>query len=56
MIGSDEGVKLGSTNGKVLGTILGNVDGITLGIVVGIDMVSLYVPFDAYNDGNIQST
>ena len=30
--GSDEGIKLGSTDSKVLGTILGNVDEITLGL------------------------
>ena len=35
MLGSDEGIKLGSTYGKVLDTILGNVDGITLGLDIG---------------------
>ena len=33
--GSDEGIRLGSTNGKVLGTTLIDVDGIILGIDVG---------------------
>ena len=35
MLGSDEGIKLESTDGKLLGIILGNVEEITLGIYVG---------------------
>ena len=34
VLGSDEGIKLGSTYGEVLGTILVNLYGITLGIDV----------------------
>ena len=35
VLGSDEGIKLGSTGGKLLGTILGDTDVITLGLDVG---------------------
>ena len=34
VLGSDEGIKLGSTDGKVIDTILVNVDGITLEVDV----------------------
>ena len=53
MLGSDEVIKLGSTDGKFIGTILVNVDGITLGIGVGTDLGSLYGSFDGYKDGRI---
>ena len=36
MLGSDDGIKLGSTYGKVLGTKLGSVYGITLDLDVGM--------------------
>ena len=52
--GSDEGIKLGSTDGKVRGTIHGNLYGITLGIDVWIDLVSLDESFDVSNDGNLE--
>ena len=35
MLGSDEGIKMGSTGYKLLGTIIVNIDVITLGIGVG---------------------
>ena len=50
MIGSDEGIKLGSADIKVIGTILVNVDGIKLGIDVGKYMGALYGSFDGSND------
>ena len=34
-LGSDEVIKLGSTDGKVIGTIIGNIYGIIIGIDVG---------------------
>ena len=34
VLGSDEGIKMGSTDSKVLGNILGYIDGITLVIDV----------------------
>ena len=49
--GSNEGIKLVSTDGKVLGTILGNVDGIKLGIDVGTELGSLDGFIDDSNDG-----
>ena len=54
VIGSDEGIKLESTDVKVLGYILGNVDIITLGIDIGTEMGSLDGSFDGSNDGNIE--
>ena len=45
-LGSDEGIKLGSTNVKVLGTILGNVDVIALVIDFGTELGSLVGSFD----------
>ena len=44
MLGSDGGIKMGSTGGKVPGTILINVDGITLGTDVGTDLGSYMDP------------
>ena len=38
VLGSDEGIKVVSTDGKVLGTIPINADGITLGIDFGTDL------------------
>ena len=35
VLGSDEGIKLVSTDGKVLGTILESVDESTLGLDIG---------------------
>ena len=49
MLGSDEGIKLVSTDGKVTVTILGNVYGITLGIDVGTELGSL----DGFLDGSM---
>ena len=54
MLGSDEGIKLGSTGVKVLGTILGDADVITLGLDVIIELVSLDGSFDGSNDVNIE--
>ena len=54
MIGSDESIKLGSTDSKVLGNILGNVDGITHRIDVGTDIWCLYVSADGYNDDKLE--
>ena len=50
VLGSDEGIKLGSTDAKVIGTILGNVDGIILGLDVGTELGSLDGPFDGSNN------
>ena len=52
MLGSNEGIKLWSTDGKVCWNILGNIDRITLGLDIGTDLRSLYVSFDGSNDGN----
>ena len=46
MIGSDEGIELGSNDGKLIDTILGNLYGITLGLDVGTDLGSLDRSFD----------
>ena len=54
MLGSDEGIKLVSTDGKLLGTILGYLSGITLEIDVVIELYSLNVPFGGYNDVNLE--
>ena len=54
MIGSDEGIKLGSTDVKLIGNILGNVDGITLGLDVGTHLGSLYGSLVGSNDGSIE--
>ena len=35
VFGSNEGIKLGSTDGEVLGIIIRDVDGITIGLDVG---------------------
>ena len=51
VLGSDEVIKLGSSDGNVLGTILGDVYGIIFGIDVGTYMGSLDESFDGYNDG-----
>ena len=54
MRGSDQGIKLGSTDGKVIGIIQGNLYGITLRLDVGRDIYSLYESFDGYNDGKLE--
>ena len=54
VIGSDEVVKLVSTDGKVLRTILGNVDRITLDIDVGTELGSLDGSFDSSDGGNLE--
>ena len=38
VLGSDKGIKLGSTGDEALGTILGDVDRITLGIYVRTEL------------------
>ena len=53
MLGSDEGIKLGSTDGKLFGTILLNVYIITFRIDIGTDLGSLYGSFDGSNYGNL---
>ena len=52
MLGSDEDIKLESTDGNMPCTKIGNVDGITLGINVLTDMSSFDGYFDGSNDGN----
>ena len=54
VLGSDEGIKLGSTDAKAIGTILGNVDGIILGLDVGTELGSLDGSFDGYNYGKVE--
>ena len=54
MLGSDEGIKLGSTDGKVLSTIRVNVDGIILGLDVGTELGSLDGSVDGFNDGKLE--
>ena len=54
MLGSYEGITLGSTDGKVIGTILGNVDGIILVLDVGTELVYLDGSFDASHDGRLE--
>ena len=54
VLGSDEGIKMGSTDGKAFGTILGNVDRITLGINIGTDLGFLDVSFDCSNEGKLE--
>ena len=46
MLGSNEGIKLVSTDGKVLGTIIVNAYGITLGVDVVTELISLDLSFD----------
>ena len=48
-LGSDDGVKLRSTDSKLLSNILGNVDGITLGIDIGTELGFLHGSFDGSN-------
>ena len=54
VLGSDEVIKLGSTDGKCIGNILGNLDGITLGIHVETELVSLDGFFDSYNNRKLE--
>ena len=54
VLGSDEGIKMGSTNGKFIGTILGNVDGITFGLDAGTKLRSLDGSFDGSNDDKLE--
>ena len=54
MLGSEKGIKLGSTNDKVIVTILGDVDGITLGPDNVTELGSLDGSFDGSNDGNLE--
>ena len=54
MLGSDEGIKLGSTGGKFIGTILVNLYVITLGLGVGIELSSLDGSFDGSKDVKIE--
>ena len=49
VIGSDEGIKMGSTDGKAFVTIIGNVDRITLGIDIGTELGFLDGSFDDSN-------
>ena len=54
MIGSDEGIKLESTDVKVIGYVLVNLDGITIGLDVGPELGYLYGLFDGYNYGKLE--
>ena len=49
VLGSNEGIKLVSTDGKVFGNIFGNLDGITIGIDVGTELGSLDGTSDSFN-------
>ena len=53
MIGSDECIKLVSTDTKVLVTILGNVYGIKVIMDFGTEIVSLDASFDGFYSRNI---
>ena len=53
-LGSDEGIKLRSTDIKLLSNILGNVDGITLGIDIGTELGFLHGSFDGSNDVKLE--
>ena len=53
MLGSYEGIKLGSNDGNKLVIILVNEDGITLGVDVGTYLVSLDEYFGYFNYENI---
>ena len=52
MLGSDEGIKMGSSGCKFLIFVIVIVYGITLGIDVGTELGSLDGSYDGYNDGN----
>ena len=54
VLGSDEGIKLGSTDGKIFVIILGNGDGITLGLDVGTELLFLDGSFDGSNDCKLE--
>ena len=54
MLGSNEFIKLGSTDSKMIVNILGNVYVITLRLDVGTDLGSLDGSFDGSNDVNIK--
>ena len=54
MLGSYDGIKLGSTDGRVIGPILGNVYRIALGIDIGIELVFLDGSFDGLNEVKIE--
>ena len=54
VLGSDEGIKMGSNDNKALGPILGNVDVITLGIDVVTELGSLDESFDGSNDVKLE--
>ena len=53
LLGSDEGIKLLSTDGKMLGTIRVNVYGITLGLDVGTELGFLDGSFYGSNGGKL---
>ena len=55
VIGSDEGIELGSMDGKVLGIILGNVNVTTLATYVVTKFVSLNGFFDGSNDKTLKA-
>ena len=52
-LGSDEGIKLVSTDVKVPGAILLNVYGIILGLNIGTELGFLDVSFDGSNDDKL---
>ena len=53
MLGSDEGIKLGSNDGKLFGTILLNIDRITLGVDIGNELGFLDGSFGGSNEGKL---
>ena len=54
MVGSDEGIKLVSTDDEVIGTILRYVDVITIVIDIGSELRSLDQSFDGSNDEELE--
>ena len=54
LLGSDEGLKLGSTDVKVLCTILGDKNGIMILVDVGTDLGSIEGLYYGSNDVNIE--
>ena len=54
VLGSYEGIKLGSTDVKMFDTILGNADKITLGIDIGTNLGFLDGSFDGSNEGRLE--
>ena len=54
VLGSDEFIKLVSTDGKVIGTIILDVYGIKLELYVGTELGSLNVSFEGSKDDMLE--